>query len=454
MPARASQLNSRIVHRAVAAFLLLTLCLLYGSATSADAIQLSANPLEPIEDCATPDSGTFESISHPEIERKRFLARLGVDRWHAAGINGRGIKIAVLDSGFRGYKEQLGKALPGQVKVHSFRSDGNIEARDSQHGILCGEVLHTIAPDAELLFANWEPDRPDQFLDAVRWARKEGARLVSCSLIMPSWSDGEGHGSVHEALRSIIGEGAKTGDLICFASAGNTAERHWSGPFNADQRGRHQWAAGQIDNLIMPWGSDPVSVEMCWSGASDYEVQISDNATGELVAVSRPTEKGKRVCAIARFNPVSGHLYQAMVRHVSGEKGNFHLVVLGGGLKYAKAQSSIPFPADGQEVVAVGAVDEQGRRLSYSSCGPNSRQPKPDLVAAVPFYSLWRSRPFAGTSAAAPQAAGLAAVLWSRHLDWTANQIREALRLSAHDLGPRGHDWETGYGCVALPVLK
>ncbi|MFL5244866.1 MAG: S8 family serine peptidase [Gemmataceae bacterium] len=432
----------------------LALLLLCESEFGSDAFHFSTNPPQPFEDCATPDSGVFEPVGHPEIERKQFLARLGVDRWHAAGITGRGVKVAILDSGFRGYKAQLGKALPAQIKVHSFRADGNLEARDSQHGILCAEVLHTIAPDAELLFANWDPDRPDQFLDAVRWARKEGARLASCSLIMPSWSDGEGHGPVHDALRGVLGEGSKNGDLLCFASAGNTAERHWSGSFHADPRGRHEWAAGQITNLIMPWGSDSVSVEMCWSGDADYEVLVTDNATGEKVARSEPTNKLKRVCAIARFNPQSGRLYQAQVTRISGKPGDFHFVVLGGGLKYAKAQSSIPFPADGQDVVAVGAVDEQGRRLSYSSCGPNSRQPKPDLVAAVPFYSLWRSRPFAGTSAAAPQAAGLAALIWSRHSGWTANQVREALRLSAHDLGPKGHDWETGYGCVALPILK
>ena len=53
----------------------------------------------------------------------------------------------------------LGKALPSTVAIHSFRSDHDLEAKDSQHGILCGEVIHTIAPDAELLFANWDTDR-------------------------------------------------------------------------------------------------------------------------------------------------------------------------------------------------------------------------------------------------------------------------------------------------------
>src|SRR5262249_40558478 len=112
---------------------------------------------------------------------------------------------------------------------------------------------------------------------------------------------------------------------------------------------------------------------------------------------------------------------------------------------------SIPFPADGPEVIAVGAVDDEGRRMPYSSCGPNSACPKPDLVAEVPFASAWRERPFTGTSAAAPQAAGLAALCWCLHSDWNAQQVRDALGRWAHDLGPVGHDNETGYGLIALP---
>src|SRR5262249_32254888 len=65
-----------------------------------------------------------------------LLAQLGIARWPAAGYGGRGVKVAILDSGFRGYRKQLGKALPARVTVHSFRRDGNLEARDSQHGIL------------------------------------------------------------------------------------------------------------------------------------------------------------------------------------------------------------------------------------------------------------------------------------------------------------------------------
>src|SRR5437660_757574 len=100
---------------------------------------------------ATPDCGDLPPEPHPEAQRTRLLARLGVDRWHAAGYRGRGIKIAILDSGFRGYRTHLGAALPAQIVAHSFRGDQNLEAKNSQHGILCAEVLHALAPDAELL---------------------------------------------------------------------------------------------------------------------------------------------------------------------------------------------------------------------------------------------------------------------------------------------------------------
>src|SRR5207253_9655822 len=96
-----------------------------------------------------------------------------------------------------------------------------LEARGSQHAILCGEVIHTRAPDAELLLANWDVDDPATFLDAVRWARREGVKLISTSVITPSWRDGEGGGRVHESLPRLLGTGTGADDALCFASAGN-----------------------------------------------------------------------------------------------------------------------------------------------------------------------------------------------------------------------------------------
>ncbi len=402
---------------------------------------------------ATPDVGPQAPDPFPEVHRAALLERMRVDLWHRAGYRGRGVKVAVLDTGFRGYRDQLGKTLPSRVSTRSFRFDQDLEARDSQHGILCAEVVHAIAPEAELLLANWEPDSPSTWLRAARWAKEQGAGLISCSVIMPSWGDGEGHGPVHEALARILGDGAADGDALFVASAGNMAQRHWGGTFRGGEGGWHEWTPGRTDNALSPWGAEQVSVEVCWHADADFELVVRDATDGEEVGRSSPRDGAGRRGAVVRFTPAARHRYAVRLRQVSGEPAAFHLVALGSGLACSTARGSVCFPADGPEVIAVGAVGADGKRAEYSCCGPNSEGPKPDLVATVPFPSLWRPRPFNGTSAAAPQAAGVAAVLWSAHPDWAAAQVRAALTKSAHDLGPEGFDTETGHGLICLPEL-
>jgi len=405
-------------------------------------------------DESTPDSDLPGDEWEPNARRAEILAELGVDAWHTEGHRGRGVKVAILDNGFCGYQAHLGHALPARVLVHSFRKDGNLEAKDSQHGILCGEVIHALAPEAELLLANWDTDRPEQFLEAIRWAKAQGARVISCSVIMPTWSDGEGGGRVHENLTKILGSGEQPEDLLMFASAGNTAQRHWGGRFHDGGAGWHDWGQGHKENAIRPWGGEAVSIELCCQAGSRYELLVEDATARQTVGRSGSRLTEDRYCCVDRFNPQVGHSYTLRVRHVSGTAGLFHLVALGGGLQFCSRVGSIPFPGDGPEVIAVGAVNRAGHRVAYSSCGANTATPKPEFVAAIPFPSLWRSRPFTGTSAAAPQAAGLAALVMARHPDWTAHHVRDALQSSVNRLGVHPPSCETGYGRVQLPFFS
>jgi Subtilase family len=400
---------------------------------------------------STPDSDMPDDDKDPNERRAEILAELGVKAWHAQGHKGQGVKVAILDTGFCGYRAHLGKALPAQVTARSFRTDGNLEAKDSQHGILCGEVIHALAPDAQLLFANWDADRPDQFLEAIHWARTEGARVISCSVIMPSWSDGEGGGKIHERLAKFVGPGEQPDDLLMFASAGNTAQRHWGGAFHDAGDGWLDWGQGTKENVIHPWGGERVSVELCCQPGARYDLFVEDVSLRQAAGRCSCRAGDDRCCCVTRFTPQAGHVYTLKVRQTAGKPGLFHLVVLGGGLQYASRKGSIPFPGDGPEVIAVGAVNHEGHRLAYSSCGPNSPTPKPDFVASIPFPSLWRTRPFTGTSAAAPQAAGLAALVLARHPDWTAHRVREALQSSVHHLDGQPHSCETGFGQLHLP---
>jgi hypothetical protein len=275
---------------------------------------------------------------------------------------------------------------------------------------------------------------------------------------MPSWSDGEGGGGTHRAIRSLLGPGDRPDDGLFFASAGNTALRHWGGALAPGPDGWHQWAKGKKDNALRPFSRERVSVELTCAARPGIELVVVDVTRPREVGRSRSLAGDGCSAAVVRFEPQPGHRYAVRVRGLGPEQengrpeGRFHLTALGGRLQYATAGGSIPFPGDGGEVVAVGAVDSRGRRLGYSSCGPSGAAAKPDLAAVVPFPSVWRpEQPFAGTSAAAPQAAALAALVWSAHPGWTARQVREALAGAAAVGGKPGHSSETGHGALRLP---
>jgi subtilisin family serine protease len=389
------------------------------------------------------------AIATETTSLKPTLSRLGVDRWSTTGYRGQGIKVVVLDTGFRGYRNFFGKTLPHTTFSRSFRFDGDMEAKDSQHGIYCAEVIHAIAPEAEIFLASWQPDSPESLIAAVNWARKIGANIISCSVIMPCWSDGEGGGVIHQELCKVIGDGSKPGDLLAVACAGNVAQRHWHGPFCGTPGSLHQWPNGSTENHIVAYGEELVSVELSRPDAAGYALQVLTESGKEVARAVASTSDAGRSMAI-RFVAQRDARYAVRVQHASGFPGQFHLTVLGGTLEHRTVRGSIPFPGDGPEWVTVGAW-ENDRRAPYSSCGANAKVRKPDLVAPVPFPGLSRAKPFEGTSAASPQAAALAAIYWSAYPHATAAQVRTALCSAAEDLLAPGHDNETGFGLLRLP---
>lgn len=293
-----------------------------------------------------------------------------------------------------------------------------------------------------MLFADWQSDAPDSFVAAVTWAKRSGAKVLVCSVITPSWSDGEGGGSTHRKLSEVIGD-----DLLCIACAGNLAKRHWRGAVHTNPDGWHVWPDGSIDNVVTPWGRETVSLDLSTTGGS-FEVIACDEG-GKPVARTHilPGCCGGSCRFVAKYKA----RYSVRIRSQTG--GEFHLTALGAWLSQHSVSGSVMFPADGASWLSVGAW-EHNRRADYSSCGPNSRQQKPDLVAPVPFVPRDDALPFSGTSAAAPQAAGLAALYWSRHPRASAAEVRTALRAAAADVAAPGLDDDSGWGLLQMPSLR
>jgi hypothetical protein len=113
----------------------------------------------------------------------------------------------------------------------------------------------------------------------------------------------------------------------------------------------------------------------------------------------------------------------------------------------------IDAPADGDSVLAVGAVTINGQRSSFSSIGPTADgRIKPDVAAlgsgvrTVLETSTNSLTTASGTSLACPLVAGVAAQILSAHPDLTAAQVFEALRYTASQAD--APDNNLGYGIV------
>ena len=234
----------------------------------------------------------------------------------------------------------------------------------------------------------------------------------------------------------------------CLAFAGHlrAPDRINVSTFRPDVDGWHRWPNGSIDNVVTPWGDDVMSLELGSSGHA-FEVYAFDEG-GKQVGMAATDADGSG--AAVRFTPRYKAEYSLRVRSKSG--GSFHVAALGAWLRQYRERGSIMFPGDGTEWLTVGAW-ENGRRAEYSSCGPNSMTQKPDVVAPVPFASRERLTPFGGTSAAAPQAAALAALYWSRFPLATVAEVKAALRSAAEDVAAHGLDDESGWGLLRLPPV-
>jgi len=112
----------------------------------------------------------FEAFHYAEVISEG-VAETKASAWHDSGFSGQGVKVGIIDcTGFGGYEALLGTELPTEVHTASFHSEGF--TAPGYHGTGCAEIVHDMAPDAELYLVNYEG--AGKFLDAVDWLIGEG----------------------------------------------------------------------------------------------------------------------------------------------------------------------------------------------------------------------------------------------------------------------------------------
>lgn len=114
-------------------------------------------------------------------------------------------------------------------------------------------------------------------------------------------------------------------------------------------------------------------------------------------------------------------------------------------------KGSISYPAKYDTVIAVGAIDKQNKRASFSSVGKELELTAPgvDILSTMPNGTYGLN---SGTSMAAPHVSGVAAILLQKDKTYTNENIRYILNSSAIKLGSQ---FEYGNGLVdALNALN
>ena len=368
------------------------------------------------------------------------LALTNATAVHAAGFDGAGTKIAVIDVGFQQLSSVFGNPLPSWLSVENFSCTGfNSPPGDlngwgpTPHGTAVTEVVHQMAPGATVIdmCINSIPD----LWNAEQWAKALGVKIINHSVGWYGVGRGDGNGDgVGDLTPDMVVQQAREDGILWVNAAGNDAETHWSGAYTPDpsEPSLNDFAGGDVTNSVtidqgatacvfLRWDDWPVTTE-------DYDLALFDLSSStpfDPVATSTddqasqlldPTES---LCytntgATRQFDIVIG-------RYNAVENDRLDLSVIGGGssLEYATARTSVVEPASSPDALAVGAECwRTGSLQPYSSQGSTiDGRAKPNLVAPDAISSsIYGNGPtcsdgFTGTSAAAPEVAGAAALL-------------------------------------------
>jgi subtilisin family serine protease len=381
--------------------------------------------------------------------------------WHEKGFTGKGVKVAVIDGGFRGLADrQAAGDLPANVVAQDLCS-GEFGTADD-HGTAVAEIVHEMAPDAQLYLVcvGTEVD----LAAAVAYAKSQGVSVINHSAGWEGPYRDDGSGPIGAAVAD-----ARANGILWVNSAGNEGQTHWSGTY-ASNGFVHQWSPnGDLGNTFI-W---PDGAEICgflkwdeWPVAvSDFDLYLGLSVSNDVVAVSEE-EQGEGggeppfegLCArqtsgadVLAFWAIRGYTVRSTPR--------LDLVSWSPPLEYQVAAGSIATPASSPATLAVGALCWQSRELEpYSSQGPTvDGHMKPDLVGhdsvSSATYGGFEGCPsgFAGTSASSPEVAGAAALVRQGYPQLGPDQVKDLLMRSARDLGAPGLDSVYGAGELQLP---
>jgi len=391
---------------------------------------------------------------HIQAVTSEGVTRTGADLWQAAGYGGSGVKVAILDLGFKDHASLIASGeLPADVVTQSFRSDGDIEAGEV-HGSACAEIVHDMAPDAQLYLINYATDV--EFGNAVDYAIAQGVRVASSSVGWLGAGSFDGTGPICDIVNH-----ARDWGVFWAQSAGNSANRHWEGSWNdPDSNDVHNFSSGDESQSFVVAADTTIYANLVWNDAwstssNDYDLYLQDSG-GQTVASSVNRQDGddtpNELIAYDVGSDGAGTYHLEIRRYSATGIAYFDLYSFRQVFEYQTPSSSLLIPADAEGAVAAGATYWSTDALEiYSSLGPtNDGRIKPEFTAPDGVTSAAYGSSFFGTSAAAPHLAGAAVLVMGAYPSYSVTDTVTFLTQRAVDLGPPGQDNLHGHGRVSL----
>ncbi|WP_187290269.1 S8 family peptidase [Terriglobus saanensis] len=427
----------------------------------------------------------------------------GANKAIALGVTGAGVRVGVLsDSASAAGVSAL--IASGDLPADTTVLPGQ-QGSGEDEGTAMMEIVHDMAPDAKLFFATADPSQA-QFAANIRSLRF----TYHCDIIVDDvtyFAEGAFQdGTVAQAVNDVTTDGA-----LYFSAAANSGNLTsgtsgtWEGDFLAGPPGSGALTgAGTLHNFQT--GGSPIYydaltavstfISLKWSdplggSANDYDLYLLNAAGTSVVAASAASQTGTQ----DPLEAISGNftagerivviLFDGVQRalRVDTNRGVVAIQTDGSTYGHNAAANTITmaatywnsahtgpklfvggsanpietFSSDGPRKIfytPAGAAITAGNFL-FSTNGGTTLQ-KPDATAAdgvtvkTPGFN-----PFYGTSAAAPHAAGIAALVKSANLNLTNLQIRQILTSTTLDNMAAGVDRDSGYGILmALPAVQ
>jgi len=404
-------------------------------------------------------------------------------------VTGAGVNVGVLSDSCDGYTNlQSAGELPA---ITILPGQSGIPATGEGTAML--EIVNDLAPGASLYFATAGPSEADYAYNILNlWTN--GCNIIVDDADFPDESPFQ-DAIIAQAVNTVTANG-----VLYFSAAGNsgnlddTNSGTWEGDFvdggaATEEAGRlHSFGPATYDTCV---GGGEQEVDLFWSdplggSSNDYDLFVLDPTGSTVIGSSTKIQNGTKdpyesigsltnndIIVIVKNNGAAGrflHLSTGRARLSIATSGTtyghsaatnaFSCAAIDIGSAYPNpftggaANPYYLFNSDGLRHVFYNADGSAITPGNYSSTGGAIRQ-KPDIAAAdgvstdMPGFAH-----FFGTSAAAPHAAAIAALLWSYSPGLTPAQIRAVLTGTALDVNPIGVDRDTGYGIVmAYPAL-